>query len=35
MAIKVSPKGALTGRIDDRDIFMKGIDHSYYYEQGE
>ena len=28
-------KGALTDRIDDREIFMKGIDYSYYYEQEE
>jgi cell filamentation protein len=26
-------KQALTDRIDDREIFMKGIDYSYYYEQ--
>ena len=26
-------QGALTDRIDDREIFMKGIDYSYYYEQ--
>jgi len=26
-------RGALTDRIDDREIFMKGIDYSYYYEQ--
>ena len=26
-------KGALTDKIDDREIFMKGIDYSYYYEQ--
>ncbi len=26
-------RGALTNRIDDREIFMKGIDYSYYYEQ--
>ena len=25
--------GALTGDIDNRDIFMKGIDCSYYYEE--
>ncbi len=25
--------GALTGRIDDRELFMKGIDYSYYYEE--
>ena len=27
--------GALTDKIDDREIFMKGIDYSYYYEQEE
>jgi len=26
-------KGALTDKIDDRDVFMKGIDYSYYYEE--
>ncbi len=26
---------ALTDRIDDRDMFMKGIDYSYYYETEE
>ena len=26
---------ALTDKIDDREIFMKGIDYSYYYEQEE
>lgn len=25
--------GALTDRIDDREVFMKGIDCSYYYEE--
>ena len=25
-------KNALTDRINDREIYMKGIDHSYYYE---
>ena len=25
--------GAMTDRIADREIFMKGIDYSYYYEQ--
>ena len=25
--------GALTDKIDDREMFMKGIDYSYYYEQ--
>jgi cell filamentation protein len=24
--------GAMTDKIDDREIFMKGIDYSYYYE---
>ena len=28
-------KGAMTDKIDDREIFMKGIDYSYYYEQEE
>ena len=31
--IKTLLKRALTDRIDDREIFMKGIDYSYYYEQ--
>lgn len=26
---------ALTDRIDDREMFMKGIDYSYYYEQND
>ena len=30
--IKHLLKGALTDRINDREIFMKGIDVSYYYE---
>ena len=30
--IKHLLKGALTGKINDRGIFMKGIDVSYYYE---
>lgn len=30
--IKHILKLALTNRITDRDIYMKGIDHSYYYE---
>ncbi len=32
-AIKALLQGALTDKIDDREIFMKGIDYSYYYEQ--
>ncbi|MBQ3335190.1 MAG: Fic family protein [Eubacteriaceae bacterium] len=31
--IKNLLKGALTDKIDDREIFMKGIDYSYYYEE--
>ena len=31
--IKALLKPALTDKIDDREIFMKGIDYSYYYEQ--
>lgn len=31
--IKALLRGALTDQIDDREIFMKGIDYSYYYEQ--
>ena len=30
--IKVLLKAALTSEINNREIFMKGIDHSYYYE---
>lgn len=30
--IKVLLKSALTDRIDDRALFMKGIDVSYFYE---
>ena len=26
-------KGALTDEIDSREMFMKGIDYSYYYEE--
>ena len=26
---------ALTDKIDDREMFMKGIDHSYYYEESD
>lgn len=31
--IKALLKGALTDKIDDREMFMKGIDYSYYYEE--
>ena len=32
-AIRELLRGALTDKIDDREMFMKGIDYSYYYEQ--
>jgi len=32
-AIRGLLANALTDRIDDREIFMKGIDYSYYYEE--
>jgi len=31
--IKHLIQNALTDKIDDRDMFMKGIDYSYYYEE--
>lgn len=30
--IKYLLKAALTDKIDDRKVYMKGIDYSYYYE---
>ena len=33
--IKALVKAALTTKIDDREMFMKGIDYSYYYEQND
>ena len=30
--IKVLLRAALTDEIDSREVYMKGIDHSYYYE---
>ena len=30
--IKVLLKAALTDEVDSREVYMKGIDHSYYYE---
>lgn len=30
--IKVLLKGSLTDEINSREVYMKGIDHSYYYE---
>lgn len=31
--IKALLQGALTDKINDREMFMKGVDYSYYYEQ--
>ncbi len=31
--IEALVKPALTTKINDREMFMKGIDYSYYYEQ--
>ena len=31
--IKRLLENALTDKINDREVFMKGIDYSYYYEQ--
>ena len=33
--IKVLLKAALSDEIDNRELFMKGIDTSYYYEEIE
>jgi cell filamentation protein len=33
--IKTLIAGALTDKINDREMFMKGIDYSYYYEEHE
>ncbi len=30
--IKLLLKSALTNEVDNREVYMKGIDHSYYYE---
>ena len=30
--IKVLLKAALTDEVGSREVYMKGIDHSYYYE---
>lgn len=32
LEIKHLLKGALTDKINDRQVYMKGIDHSYFYE---
>lgn len=33
--LKTLLQNALTTKINDREMFMKGIDYSYYYEEGE
>ena len=33
--IKALLYNTLTDKINDREIFMKGVDYSYYYEQTE
>ena len=33
--LKTLLKNALTTKINDREIFMKGIDYSYYYEEND
>lgn len=34
-ALKNLLKNALTDKINDRELFLKGIDYSYYYEENE
>jgi len=33
--LKILLKNALTTKINDREMYMKGIDYSYYYEENE
>lgn len=33
--LKALLKSALTDKINDREMFMKGIDYSYYYEEND
>ncbi len=33
--LKTLLKGALTIKIDDREMYMRGIDYSYYYEEND
>ncbi len=33
--LKILLKNALTDKINDREMYMKGIDYSYFYEDGE
>ena len=34
-ALKLLLKNALTNKINEREMFMKGIDYSYYYEEND
>ncbi|MDR2748985.1 MAG: cell filamentation protein Fic, partial [Bifidobacteriaceae bacterium] len=33
LELKVLLEGALTDKINDREVFIKGIEQSYYYEE--
>ena len=33
--LKTSLKNAFTDEINSREMFLKGIDYSYYYEENE
>jgi cell filamentation protein len=33
--LKLTIQNALTDKINDREMYMKGIDYSYYYEENE
>jgi cell filamentation protein len=33
--LKTILKNALTKKINDREMFLKGIDYSYYYEEND
>ena len=33
--IKKMLENALTDQINDREMFMKGVDYSYYYEEND
>jgi cell filamentation protein len=35
IVLKTLLEKALTTKINDREMFMKGIDYSYYYEENE
>jgi cell filamentation protein len=33
--LNLTIQNALTDKINDREMYMKGIDYSYYYEENE